>query len=125
MQHWSAKLSKRKKRFNQAVKRTARRLVAEQRITRRSLGAGRKRELNSEDEDWLLKCIEDKATSHVRRHESVLYTHHRVKTRDLLNIANDCRYKQGKRLLRSASSVATRARPTSQAAYRKGPVAQQ
>ena len=48
-----------KKRFNQAVKRTAHRLVAEQRITRRSLGAGRKRELDSEDEEWLLKCIED------------------------------------------------------------------
>ena len=86
--------------------------MAEQRITRRSLGAGRKRELDSDDEEWLLKCIEDKATIHRRRHESVLYTHHRVKTRDLLNIANYRRYKQGKRLLRSVSSVATRARPT-------------
>ena len=100
------------KRFNQAVRRTARRLVAEQRITRRSLDAGRKRELDSEDEEWLLKCIEDKATINGRQHESVLYTHHRVKTRDLLNIANYCRYKQGKRLLRSLSSVATRARST-------------
>ena len=35
------------KRFNQAVRRTAHRLVAEQRITRRSLDAGRKRELDS------------------------------------------------------------------------------
>ena len=35
-----------------------------------------------------------------------------MKTRDLLNIANYRRYKQGKRLLRSVSSVATRARPT-------------
>lgn len=35
------------KRFNQAVRRTARRLVAKQRITRRSLDAGRKRELDS------------------------------------------------------------------------------
>ena len=100
------------KRFNQAVRRTARRLVPEQRLTRRSLGAGRKRELDSEDEEWLLKCIEDKATIHGRRHESVLYTHQRVKTRDRLNIANYRRYKQGKRLLRSVSSVATRARPT-------------
>ena len=100
------------KRFNQAVRRTARRLVAEQIITRRSLDAGRKRELDSEDKEWLLKCIEDKATINGRQHESVLYTHHRVKTRDLLNIANYCRYKQGKRLLRSLSSVATRARST-------------
>ena len=75
------------KRFNQAVRRTARRLVPQQRLTRRSLGAGRKRELDSEDEEWLLKCIEDKATIHGRRHESVLYTHQRVKTRDRLNIA--------------------------------------
>ena len=35
------------KRLNQAVRRTARRLVAKQRITRRSLDAGRKRELDS------------------------------------------------------------------------------
>lgn len=35
------------KRFNQAVRRTAHRLVAKQRITRRSLDAGRKRELDS------------------------------------------------------------------------------
>ncbi|RMX60796.1 hypothetical protein pdam_00025770, partial [Pocillopora damicornis] len=65
------------KRFNQAVRRTARRLVAEQIITRRSLDAGRKRELDSEDKEWLLKCIEDKATINGRQHESVLYTHHR------------------------------------------------
>lgn len=65
-----------------------------------------------EDEEWLLKCIEDKATINGRQHESVLYTHHRVKTRDLLNIANYHRYKQGKRLLKSVSSATTRARPT-------------
>lgn len=99
-------------RFNQAAKRTARRLVAEQRITKRRLGSGRKQELDSEDEEWLVKCIEDKATIHGRRHESVLYTHHRVKCRDLLNIANYRRLKQGKRLLKSVSSITTRARAT-------------
>ena len=62
------------KRFNQAVRRTARRLVTEQRITRRSLDAGRKRELDSEDEERLLKCIEDKATINKRQHESSLHT---------------------------------------------------
>ena len=61
-------------RFNQVAKRTARRLVAEQRITKRRLGSGRNQELDSEDEEWLVKCIEDKATIHGRRHESVLYT---------------------------------------------------
>ena len=99
-------------RFNQAAKRTARRLAAEQRITKRLLGSGRKQELDSEDEEWLVKCIEDKATIHGRRHESVLYTHHRVKCRDLLNIANYCQFKQGKRLLKSVSSITVRARPT-------------
>ncbi|KAL9957986.1 hypothetical protein ACROYT_G034946 [Oculina patagonica] len=103
LQNTVATLDRRSKqdeqRFNQAAKRTARRLVAEQRITKRSLGAGRKQELDSEDEEWLVKCIEDKATIHGRRHESVLYTHHRVKCRDLLNIANYRRFNQGKRLL--------------------------
>ena len=56
-------------RFNQASKRTARRPVAEQRITKRRLGSGRKQELDSEDEEWLVKCIEDKATIHGRRHD--------------------------------------------------------
>ena len=90
-------------RFNQAAKRT-RRLVAEQRITKRRLGSGRKQELDSEDEEWLVKCIEDKATIHGRRHESVLCTHHRVKCRDFLIIAYYRRFKQGKRLLKSVSS---------------------
>ena len=59
-----------------------------------------------------MKCIEDKATIHGRRHESVLYMHHRVKCRDLLNIANYRQLKQGKRLLKSVSSITTRARAT-------------
>ena len=59
-----------------------------------------------------MKCIEDKATIHGRRHESVLYTHHRVKCRDLLNITNYRRFKQGKRLLKSVSSITTRAGAT-------------
>ena len=99
-------------RFNQAAKRTARRLVAEQRITKRRLVSGCNQELDSEDKEWLVKCIEDKVTILGRRHESVLYTHHRVKCRDLLNIANYCQLKQGKRLLKSVSSITTRARAT-------------
>lgn len=121
LQNTAATLERRSKqdeqRFNQAAKRTARRLVAEQRITERSLGAGRKQELDSEDEEWLVKCIEDKATIHGRRHESVLYTHHRVKCRDLLNIANYRRFNQGKRLLKSVSSITIRARPTNRRSW--------
>lgn len=45
-------------------------------------------------------------------HESVLYTHHGVKCGDVLNIANYCRFQQGKRLLKSVSSINTRARAT-------------
>ena len=59
-----------------------------------------------------MKCIEDKATIHGRSHESVLRTHHRVKCRDLLNIAYYRRFKQGKRVLKSVSSITTRARAT-------------
>lgn len=41
-------------RLNEAAKITARRLMAEQRITKRRLGSGRKRELDSENEEWLV-----------------------------------------------------------------------
>ena len=55
---------------------------------------------------------EDKTTVHGRRHETVLYTHHRVKERDLLKLANYRRLKQGLPLIRAVSTVACRARPT-------------
>ncbi|XP_035690603.1 uncharacterized protein LOC118425678 [Branchiostoma floridae] len=98
--------------FQQAVLRKANELAKEQRIKHRSLGAGPETKLDEEDEEWLTKCIEDKTTVHGRRHETVLYTHHRVKSRDLLRLANHRRLQRGAPLIRSVSTVTSRARPT-------------
>ncbi|CAC5355239.1 CGNL1 [Mytilus coruscus] len=59
-----------KQRYNQAVKRTAKSLIDDNRIKKRKLGAGPKEKIDEEDEDFLLNCIEFKATAHGRRHDS-------------------------------------------------------
>ncbi|XP_035659798.1 uncharacterized protein LOC118404665 [Branchiostoma floridae] len=101
-----------RQRLQQVVMRKAKELAAGNRIKQRSLGAGTEPKLDSEDEEWIAKCIEDKTTVHGRRHESVLYTHHRVKSRDLLRLANYRRLQRGATLIRSVSTVAVRSRPT-------------
>ena len=98
-------------RFKQAVKRTACNLAESHRLKRRKLGAGPNSKLDSEDEDFIAKAIEEKATYHGRRHETVMYTNRRVKSRDLLNIANHQLSKKGKPLLKSATTVWNRSRP--------------
>ena len=58
-------------------------------MKRRQLGAGPGKKLNFDDEELLAKqSIEEKATYHVRRHKTVMYTNRRVKSKDLSNIAS-------------------------------------
>ena len=97
--------------FNQAAKRLAKKLAQENRLKNRRLGAGPKLLLDSDDEEFIARAIESKSTAHGRRHDSVLYTGHRVKHRDLLSIANYSLYKRGKKLIRSATTVYNRGRP--------------
>lgn len=54
--------------FKQGVKRIADNLLEETRIKCRKLGQGAHRKVDSNDEEFVVKCIEDKATSHGRRH---------------------------------------------------------
>ncbi|XP_065130789.1 uncharacterized protein [Paramisgurnus dabryanus] len=96
--------------LKQAVKRKADQIAEDERIKKRARGAGHKTMMDEEDEKWLAKCIEDKTTVHGRRHESVLYTHHRVKSRDLLKLANYRRLRLGLPLIRAVSTVNSRAR---------------
>ena len=65
--------------FNQAVKRLAKKLAQENRLKNRRLGAGPKPLLDSDDEEFIARAIESKSTAHGRRYDSVLYTGHRVK----------------------------------------------
>ena len=103
------KISKQK--FNQSVKRLSQKLIMQNRLKGRKLGAGARRLLDSHDEEFIARAVESKSTSHGRRHDAILYTGHRVKYRDLLSLANYSLYKKGKRLIRSASAVYNRGRP--------------
>lgn len=93
------------------MNRIADNLLEENRIKRRKLGQGAYRKVDSDDEEFLVKCIEDKATSHGRRHDSVLYLNHRVKAKDLKNTVNHFKEKHGKKLIRSNTTIYNRSRP--------------
>lgn len=71
-QNCKSKTSQQK--YSQAVKRTADQLVESNRIKRRNLGAGAHRLIDSDDEEAIAKSIEEKATYHGRRHNTVMYT---------------------------------------------------
>ena len=100
-----------KQKFNAAVKRRAVHIINEKRVKKRNLGAGAKRKLDESDEELTAKAIEQKTTVHGRRHDMVLYYHKRVKRDDLLSIANYHRMEQGKKLIKSATTVYNRAKP--------------
>lgn len=73
--------------FKQGVKRIADNLPEESQIKCRKLGQGAHRKVDS-DEEFVVKCIENKATSHGRCHNSVLYLNHRVKVKDFRGTVN-------------------------------------
>ncbi|CAB3995284.1 RNA-directed DNA polymerase from transposon X-element [Paramuricea clavata] len=100
-----------KQKFQQMVKRTADHLDEHRRLKRRRLGVGAPVLLDEEDEDFVAKSIEDKATYHGRRHNTVMYVNRRVKKNDLLGIVNHKRQTDGKKLLKSATTVWNRSRP--------------
>ena len=101
-----------RQRLDQMRKRKATQLVENQRIKRRKLGnQGAPRKLDEENEEFIAKCVEDKATYHGRRHDLVMYTNRRVKSRDLTNIANKRLKDAGKRLIKSGTNVYNRCKP--------------
>ena len=96
----------------QMIKRKAKSLFEENRVKRRKTSSqGRPSLLDSEDAEFVAKCIEDKATYHGRRHDTVMYTNKRVKKSDLLDIANYKLLQRGKQAIRSANTVYNRSRP--------------
>ena len=93
------------------VKRNAAEFLESNRVKRRKLGAGRHSEIDSEDEEYIAKHIEEKSTAHGRCHDQVSYLNHRVKCRDMLNIINHRRYEEGRRLLCSTTTLYNRSKP--------------
>lgn len=68
------KTSYTQQRLQQMQKRTANRLLEENRIKRRRLGAGPHDKVDVECEEFIAKAIESKATYHGRRKETVMFT---------------------------------------------------
>lgn len=99
------------KSFLRQRKRLASSLIEENRVKRRKQSCGAPSLLDSDDEESIAKAFEDKSTAHGRRHDMVLYTNHRVKKKEFLSLANYFRLKQGKKLIKSATTVLNRARP--------------
>ena len=102
---------KEKRRVRQATKRIANQLLESRKIKRRRRGAGAPSLLDEEDEDFIAKAIESKSTCHGRRHETTLFTHHRVKKSHFLSLANHFLSKRRKKLIKSAITVTKRGKP--------------
>ena len=67
------------RRLQQRKRRLARTLIDENRVKRRKLGAGAKRSLDTDDEEFIARSIEETSTAHGRGHDTILYSNHRVK----------------------------------------------
>ncbi|CAH3131899.1 unnamed protein product, partial [Pocillopora meandrina] len=99
------------RRLQQRKQRLAKTLIDENRVKRRKLGAGAKKSLDTEDEEFIARSIEETSTAHGRRHDTVLYSHHPVKKCHFLSLANYNLYRRGKKLIKSATTVLNRSRP--------------
>ena len=95
----------------QQAKRKIADVIDSKRIKRRKLGAGAPSLLDSEDEEFIANAISSKSTCHCRRHETTLFTNHRVKKRDFLSLANYSHLSRGEKLIKSATMVTNRGKP--------------
>ena len=99
------------RRLKQRKRKLAKQLIEENRLKRRKLGAGAPKSLDTDDEEFIARCIEETSTAHGRRHDTVLYSNHRVKKRHFLSLANYSLYRKGKKLIKSATTVLNISRP--------------
>ncbi|VDI55984.1 Hypothetical predicted protein [Mytilus galloprovincialis] len=101
------------KKLRQTIKRTAEDLIDKIGLKNEKLGAGPREKLEEDDEEFLLNCMETKATAPWRRHDSVLYLNHTVRKADFKNIVNHYRVSRGKQPIKSSTTVYNRSRPKS------------
>ena len=99
------------RKVQQAKRKIVTDLIDSNRIKRRKLGAGAPSLLDSEDEEFIADAIASKSTCHGRRHETTLFTNHRVKKRHFLSLAQYSLLRRGKKLIKSATTVTNRGKP--------------
>ena len=95
-QNPNEKVNRRK--IQQRKKRLILKLIEDNRIKNRKLGAGAKRLLDLDGEVFIAKAIQEKCTAHGRRTDMTLYVDHRVKKKDFKNLANYNLSLRGKKL---------------------------
>ena len=99
-------------RFGRMAKRKKEYLIHSNRLKRRRISSdGRPAMLDSEDEKFICKAIEEKATYHGRRKEQTMFTNRRVKIRDLKNIANYSLKQRDKKTIKYCTTVLNRSKP--------------
>ena len=91
--------------------RLSQKLIKENRLKGRKLGAGAKPLLDSEDEEFVSNATASKSTCHGRRKDATLYLHYGVKCEGLLTLTNYSLYKRGRKLIKSALTIYMRGRP--------------
>lgn len=94
-----------------AVTRIKLALLEENRVKRRRTGAGPKEKMDSDDEEFISQCIEEHASVDGRRKQGVLYFSRRLKQKDLLSIMNYHLMECGKKAIKSAKTIMSRAHP--------------
>ncbi|XP_070571361.1 uncharacterized protein [Ptychodera flava] len=101
-----------KQKLAQMRKRQQQQLIQENRIKKRKLSnQGRPQAIDTDDEEYIAKSIEDKSTYHGRRTNTIMFTNKRVKCRDLLQVANHRLREKGKKEIKSSTTVWNRSAP--------------
>ena len=103
--------SENEKGLKEMMARKYKKEIVEKRVGIRKSSSGRPQQLDQEDEEFILNCIESKSRAHGRRSDAVMYTNHRVKKKDFLKLANYSRLSRGLKPIKSATTVYNRARP--------------
>ena len=91
--------------FKLKVIREANSINEKKRIKRRKLGQGRPNAIDDDEETFVVRCIESKATCHGPGNETTMFINRRAKCRNLLEILNKRRADKGKAPLRSTTAI--------------------
>ena len=93
------------------VVRTAKSITEEHRIKQRRLVQRRPETIDDDEEEFVARCTEAKATYHGRRKETTMFLNRRVRSKDLLRIVNKRREEKEKASIKSVTSVWNRSKP--------------
>ena len=83
-------------------------LIVSRRLKARRTVQGRRSMISEDAQRYVAKCVAEKATTHGRRHNSVLYLNHRVKVRDMKKLLNKYHTEHNIPIIKSATTIFNR-----------------